>query len=204
MPAMLAQIWDLASVVLWLRNACGHDVGQQPYLLAGGGILGYHHADSPSRESPIEFKGADSVNRVAIFCQSLLMFWGLYYTPPGAVYLYLNITGTIFPQVPCLCDRRTVLRRANTTGGCGYVAGAAGAIIPYFSRTEREYRVCRFRPGGVRLVLGCCWGEGQIGAEEARHLEQLALGTMVSAIPTIFLVVSGFVAFITIVVTIKF
>ena len=62
------------------------------------------------------------------------MFWGLYYTPPGAVYLYLNITGTIFLAGAFVCVVGGLYwSKANTTGG--FVAmfmGAVGAIVPFF------------------------------------------------------------------------
>ena len=81
------------------------------------------------------------VNRLAnLFVSLFLMFWGLYYTPPGAVYLYLNITGTIFLAGAFVCVVGGLYwRRANTTGG--YLAmglGAAGAIIPYFFYTGEK------------------------------------------------------------------
>ena len=62
------------------------------------------------------------------------MFWGLYYTPPGAVYLYLNITGTIFLAGAFVSVVGGLYwRRSNTTGGyAAMLLGAAGAIIPYF------------------------------------------------------------------------
>jgi Na+/proline symporter len=75
------------------------------------------------------------VNRVAnLFVSLFLMFWGLYYTPPGAVYLYLNITGTIFLAGAFVSVVGGLYwRRANVIGG--YVAmlmGAIGAIVPFF------------------------------------------------------------------------
>ena len=75
------------------------------------------------------------VNRAAnLFVSLFLMFWGLYYTPPGAVYLYLNITGTIFLAGAFVSVVGGLYwRRSNTTGGyAAMLLGAAGAIIPYF------------------------------------------------------------------------
>ena len=62
------------------------------------------------------------------------MFWGLYYTPPGAVYLYLNITGTIFLAGAFVSVVGGLYwKRANTTGGyLAMLMGAAGAIVPFF------------------------------------------------------------------------
>jgi solute:Na+ symporter, SSS family len=75
------------------------------------------------------------VNRLAnLFVSMFLMFWGLYYTPPGAVYLYLNITGTIFLAGAFICVTGGLYwKRASTAGGyLAMLLGAAGAIVPYF------------------------------------------------------------------------
>ena len=62
------------------------------------------------------------------------MFWGLYYTPPGAVYLYLNITGTIFLAGAFAAVLGGLYwKRASIAGGyLAMLCGAAGAIIPFF------------------------------------------------------------------------
>jgi solute:Na+ symporter, SSS family len=69
-----------------------------------------------------------------VFVSLFVMFWGLYYQLPGAVYLYLNITGTIFLAGAFVCVIGGLYWKRASTGG-GYAAmlmGAAGAIIPYF------------------------------------------------------------------------
>jgi SSS family solute:Na+ symporter len=82
------------------------------------------------------------VNRLAnLFVSLFVMFWGLYYELPGAVYLYLNITGTIFLAGAFVCVIGGLYwRRANTIGGyAAMIMGAAGAIIPYFFLHWGEY-----------------------------------------------------------------
>ncbi len=80
-------------------------------------------------------RGQILINRVAnLFVSLFVMFWGLYYQLPGAVYLYLNITATIFLAGAFVCVIGGLYWKRTTTIG-GYVAmllGAAGAIIPYF------------------------------------------------------------------------
>jgi solute:Na+ symporter, SSS family len=80
-------------------------------------------------------RGQILVNRIAnVFVSLFVMFWGLYYQLPGAVYLYLNITGTIFLAGAFVCVLGGLYWSRASTGG-GYAAmlmGAAGAIIPYF------------------------------------------------------------------------
>jgi solute:Na+ symporter, SSS family len=63
-----------------------------------------------------------------------LMFWGLYYAPPGAVYLYLNITGTIFLAGAFVSVIGGLYwKRANTLAGyLAMVLGAVGAVVPFF------------------------------------------------------------------------
>lgn len=85
--------------------------------------------------APLSSRSQIFVNRIAnLFVGLFLMFWGLYYTPPGAVYLYLNITGTIFLAGAFACVIGGLYwKHANVTGG--YMAmflGAVGAIVPFF------------------------------------------------------------------------
>src|SRR5204862_5226419 len=86
-------------------------------------------------EPPLSTRGQIWVNRLAnLFVGLFLMFWGLYYTPPGAVYLYLNITGTIFLAGAFVCVVGGLYwRRANVPGGdVAMLPGAAGAVVPRF------------------------------------------------------------------------
>jgi len=80
------------------------------------------------------------------------MFWGLYYTPPGAVYLYLNITGTIFLAGAFVCVVGGLYwRRSNVVGGyVAMIAGAAGAIVPFFF-LEWDENVTGFAAFGLAL-----------------------------------------------------
>ena len=88
-----------------------------------------------SGRPPLTDRKELAINRVCNACVGLfLIFWGLYYTPPGAVYLYLNITGTIFLAGAFVCVVGGLYwRRANTTGGyLAMLMGAIGAIVPFF------------------------------------------------------------------------
>jgi SSS family solute:Na+ symporter len=106
------------------------------------------------------------VNRVAnLFVSLFLMFWGLYYTPPGAVYLYLNITGTIFLAGAFICVVGGLYwRRANTTGGyAAMLLGAAGAIVPYFFLHwgENVTGFAAFGLAAAGLILGSLVGRAR-------------------------------------------
>src|SRR5262245_21583470 len=104
------------------------------------------------------------VNRIAnLFVSAFLMFWGLYYTPPGAVYLYLNITATIFlAGAFASVVGGLYWPRANVMGG--YVAmlmGAAGAIVPFFFLHWNE-TIAGFASFGLAaagLVVGSLLGK---------------------------------------------
>ncbi len=103
------------------------------------------------------------LNRIAnLFVSLFLMFWGLYYTPPGAVYLYLNVTGTIFlAGAFASVVGGLYWKRATTTGGyLAMILGAAGAIIPFFflhwSETSAGFAAFGF--AAVGLVMGSLLG----------------------------------------------
>jgi solute:Na+ symporter, SSS family len=90
---------------------------------------------------PLPFKGPLSsrqqilLNRLAnLFVSLFVMFWGLYYKLPGAVYLYLHITATIYLAGAFTCAVGGLYwKRANIAGGyAAMLLGAAGAIVPYF------------------------------------------------------------------------
>lgn len=87
-----------------------------------------------------------------------LIFWGLYYTPPGAVYLYLNVTGTIFLAGGFVCVVGGLYwKRANVLGGyLAMLLGAIGAIVPFFfeHRSESFAGFAAFGLAAVGLLSG--------------------------------------------------
>jgi Na+/proline symporter len=111
------------------------------------------------------------VNRVAnLFVSLFLMFWGLYYTPPGAVYLYLNITGTIFLAGAFVCVIGGLYwRRSNVVGGyVAMLAGAAGAIIPFFFLhwSENVTGFAAFGLAAAGLIVGSMLGRPKVVPSE--------------------------------------
>jgi SSS family solute:Na+ symporter len=139
MPAMLAQILGpgVRGIVVAGMLAATMSVNSsyllgwsavisQDVVLPLAGLLG---------RPPIGSRTQLLVNRIAnLFVSMFLMFWGLYYTPPGAVYLYLNITGTIFLAGAFVSVIGGLYwKRASTLGGyLAMVFGATGAIVPFF------------------------------------------------------------------------
>jgi SSS family solute:Na+ symporter len=139
MPAMLAQILGpgVKGIVVAGMLAATMSVNSS-YLLGWSAVISQDIV-LPARQMlnkpELSSKSQILLNRVAnLFVGLFLMFWGLYYTPPGAVYLYLNITGTIFLAGAFVCVVGGLYwKRANVTGGyLAMMMGALGAIIPFF------------------------------------------------------------------------
>lgn len=139
MPAMLARILGpgVRGVVVAGMLAATMSVNSS-YLLGWSAVIS-QDVVLPLRgmlgKSPLGSHAQLFVNRVAnLFVSLFLMFWGLYYTPPSAVYLYLNITGTIFLAGAFVSVAGGLYwKRANTLAGyLAMILGAAGAIIPFF------------------------------------------------------------------------
>lgn len=139
MPAMLAQILGpgIRGIVVAGMLAATMSVNSS-YLLGWSAVISQDVVLPLRRifgKSQLSSRGQLVVNRIAnLFVSLFLMFWGLYYTPPGAVYLYLNITGTIFLAGAFIAVIGGLYwKRASTLGGyLAMLLGAAGAIIPFF------------------------------------------------------------------------
>jgi SSS family solute:Na+ symporter len=139
MPSMLAHILSpgIKGIVVAGMLAATMSVNSS-YLLGWSAIISQDVVMPVRRfmgRPALSSRAQMFVNRIAnLFVSLFLMFWGLYYTPPGAVYLYLNITGTIFlAGAFAAVIGGLYWKRASTAGG--YLAmlfGAAGAIIPFF------------------------------------------------------------------------
>lgn len=139
MPAMLAQILGpgVRGVVVAGMLAATMSVNSS-YLLGWSAVISQDVVLPLRRmmgKSQLNSRAQLLLNRIAnLFVSLFLMFWGLYYTPPGAVYLYLNITATIFLAGAFVSVIGGLYwKRATTLGGyLAMLLGAAGAIIPFF------------------------------------------------------------------------
>jgi len=167
MPAMLSQILHpgIKGLVVAGMLAATMSVNSS-YLLGWSSIISQDVVlpmRRMLRQQPLNSRAQIVVNRVAnLFVSLFLMFWGLYYTPPGAVYLYLNITGTIFLAGAFVCVTGGLYwRRANTVGGySAMLMGAAGAIVPFFFLhwNETIAGFAAFGLAAVGLVVGSALG----------------------------------------------
>src|SRR6478672_3932034 len=175
MPAMLATILGpgIRGIVVAGMLAATMSVNSS-YLLGWSAVIS-QDVIMPVRRAlgkgPLSSRSQILVNRVAnLFVSLFLMFWGLYYTPPGAVYLYLNITGTIFLAGAFVCVIGGLYwRRSNVIGGyAAMLAGAAGAIIPFFflhwSENVTGFAAFGLAAGG--LVIGSLLGRPKAVATE--------------------------------------
>ncbi|MDQ1693365.1 MAG: solute:Na+ symporter, family [Acidobacteriaceae bacterium] len=139
MPAMLAHTLrsGVRGIVVAGMLAATMSVNSS-YLLGWSSVIS-QDVIAPMRKQlgwrALSSRGEMLVNRLASLGVGLfLLFWGLYYTPPGAVYLYLNITATIFLAGTFACITGGLYwRRANWVGAyMALLGGATGAIVPFF------------------------------------------------------------------------
>jgi SSS family solute:Na+ symporter len=176
MPTMLAHILapGMKGLVVAGMLAATMSVNSS-YLLGWSAILS-QDVVLPVRKlmgkQPLSSRQQIFVNRVAnLFVSLFLMFWGLYYTPPGAVYLYLNITGTIFlAGAFASVIGGLYWRRANTTGGyLAMLMGATGAIVPFFFLhwSEKAAGFAAFGLAAAGLVIGSLLGPSRPKPVEA-------------------------------------
>lgn len=175
MPAMLASILGpgVRGIVVAGMLAATMSVNSS-YLLGWSAVIS-QDVILPVRQAlgkgPLSSRSQIFVNRVAnLFVSLFLMFWGLYYTPPGAVYLYLNITGTIFLAGAFVCVVGGLYwQRANTLGGyLSMLLGAAGAIIPYFflGWSENVTGFAAFGLAACGLIIGSLIGRERMATPQ--------------------------------------
>lgn len=176
MPAMLAQILGpgVKGIVVAGMLAATMSVNSS-YLLGWSAVIS-QDVFLPLRQilgkGPLGSRSQILVNRIAnLFVSLFLMFWGLYYTPPGAVYLYLNITGTIFLAGAFVSVVGGLYwRRANVVGGyLAMLLGAVGAIVPFFFLhwSENVTGLLAFALAATGLVTGSLLGHRTVAVAEA-------------------------------------
>jgi SSS family solute:Na+ symporter len=176
MPAMLAQILGpgIKGIVVAGMLAATMSVNSS-YLLGWSAVISQDIV-LPLRQimhkPQLSSRRQIFVNRLAnLFVSLFLMFWGLYYTPPGAVYLYLNITGTIFLAGAFACVLGGLYwKKASTTGGyMAMILGATGAIVPFFffHWSENVTGFAAFGLAAAGLLLGSFLKPRQLAANSA-------------------------------------
>ena len=168
MPAMLAMLLGpgIRGIVVAGMLAATMSVNSS-YLLGWSAVIS-QDIIAPVRKQlgrpPVRDATQLLINRICNFAVGVfLIFWGLLYTPPGAVYLYLNITGTIFLAGAFVCVIGGLYwKRANITGGyCAMLMGAGGAIIPFFflHKSESFAGFAAFGLSAAGLLIGSFLGK---------------------------------------------
>jgi SSS family solute:Na+ symporter len=139
MPAMLAQILGpgVRGIVVAGMLAATMSVNSS-YLLGWSSVISQDIV-VPIRiamgKGELSSKKQILVNRISnVFVSLFIMFWGLYYTMPDAVYLYLGLTCTIYLSgVFVSVIGGLYWKRANVTGGyAAMIMGGVGTIVPFF------------------------------------------------------------------------
>jgi SSS family solute:Na+ symporter len=139
MPAMLAQILGpgVRGIVVAGMLAATMSVNSS-YLLGWSSVISQDIV-VPIRvamgKGELSSKKQILVNRISnVFVSLFIMFWGLYYTLPDAVYLYLGLTCTIYLSgVFVSVIGGLYWQRANVTGGyAAMIMGGVGTIVPFF------------------------------------------------------------------------
>jgi solute:Na+ symporter, SSS family len=91
-----------------------------------------------------------------VFVSLFVLFWGLWYTLPGPVYFYLNITGTLFLAGAFAAFIGGLFwSRANTVGGyCAMLGGAVGSVTYFFHIPAAYAGMSAFALAGAGMVVG--------------------------------------------------
>ena len=158
MPAMLATLLGPGVRGLVVAGMLAATMSVNSSYLLGWSAVISQDIIAPARRAVgrpgISDKGQLLLNRICnLFVGLFLVFWGLYYTPPGAVYLYLNITATIFLAGAFVCIVGGLYWHGATIVG-GYLAmlmGALGAIVPFFFLHQNE-SIAGFASFGLAAV----------------------------------------------------
>jgi solute:Na+ symporter, SSS family len=168
MPAMIAQLLGpgVKGLVVAGMLAATMSVNSS-YLLGWSSVLSQDviiPIRSKLGKGALDSKSQILINRLANVGVSLfVMFWGLYYPLSGATYLYLNITGTIFLSGAFVSVLGGLYwSRANLAGGyAAMLAGAAGAIVPFFflGWDANITGFCAFGMAAAGLLLGSLLGK---------------------------------------------
>jgi solute:Na+ symporter, SSS family len=168
MPAMIAQLLGpgVKGIVVAGMLAATMSVNSS-YLLGWSSVLS-QDVILPIRrklgKGELSAKRQITINRLAnVGVSAFVMFWGLYYPLSDAAYLYLNITATIFLAGTFVAVVGGLYwSRANLAGGyAAMLAGAAGAVVPFFFLhwDAQKSGFCAFGMAAAGLLLGSLLGK---------------------------------------------
>ncbi|HXR97792.1 MAG TPA: sodium:solute symporter family protein [Terriglobales bacterium] len=140
------------------------------YLLGWSSIIS-QDIIGPLRRTPLSSRAQIAVNRVAnVFVSGFILWWSLWYTLSGPLYLYLNLTATIFLSGTFAAVIGGLYwKRANLTGGyAAMIAGAVGTVGYFFLNLPATYSgFAAFGLAALAMVAGTLLGERRPRQESA-------------------------------------
>jgi SSS family solute:Na+ symporter len=162
MPIMIAKILPVGVLGLVTAGMLAATMSVNSSYLLGWSSVIAQDIVGPARKTPLSSKGQVRLNRVTnLFVSAFVWFWGIWYTLPGPVYYYLNITATIFlAGAFAAVTGGLYWSRANTVGGySAMIAGAAGSIAFFFFQTPPAYAgLGSFAAAAIAMVIGSLLG----------------------------------------------
>jgi SSS family solute:Na+ symporter len=158
MPVMISKILPVGILGLVVAGMLAATMSVNSSYLLGWSSVIAQDIVAPLRKKPLSQSGQIRLNRVTnLFVSLFILFWGLWYTPPGPVYFYLSITSTIFlAGALAAVVGGLYWPRANIGGGYGaMIAGAGGAIGFFLFHVSSNYAgLGSFGLAFVGLVVG--------------------------------------------------
>lgn len=162
MPIMISKILPVGVLGLVTAGMLAATMSVNSSYLLGWSSVIAQDVIGPARKKPMSQKGQVRLNRVTNLCVSLfVLFWGIWYTLPGPVYYYLNITATIFlAGAFAAVTGGLYWSRANTVGGySAMLAGAAGSIAFFFFQAPLAWAgLGSFAAAALAMVIGSLVG----------------------------------------------
>lgn len=163
MPQMIARILPAGILGLVVAGMLAATMSVNSSYLLGWSSVIAQDVIVPLRKTPMSPQRQIIVNRITNLLVSLfVLFWGVWYTLPGPVWFYLNITGTIFLAGAFSAFIGGLLwKKANVVGGyAAMLAGASGSIAFFFFKVPVSYAgLGSFALAAVGMVGGSLIGD---------------------------------------------
>jgi SSS family solute:Na+ symporter len=167
MPEMIARILPTGILGLVVAGMLAATMSVNSSYLLGWSSVISQDIVQPLRRRALEPKRQVLLNRVVnVFVSLFVLFWGVWYTLPGPVYFYLNITGTLFLAGAFAAFIGGLFwSRANTTGGyCALAGGAVGSITYFFHIPAAYAGMSAFGLAALGMLLGSWAGSSRASA----------------------------------------
>jgi SSS family solute:Na+ symporter len=163
MPTMIAKILPVGILGLVTAGMLAATMSVNSSYLLGWSSVIAQDIVGPARKEPLSPKAQIKLNRVTNLLVSLFVwFWGVWYTLPGPVFFYLNMTATIFlAGAFAAVTGGLYWHRARTLGGySAMIGGALGAVAFFFFGMPANYAgMLSFGLAGGGMVLGSLLGK---------------------------------------------